>query len=60
MSNTLERQYLNYIWNKKDGIYYVSSMPPADKRCLEDNQFFEWLSSLELLSGFSLFSEFMR
>jgi len=60
MEDTLQRQYLDYIWNSKNGIYYVSSMPPADKRCLEDKRFFEWISSLELLSGFSLFSEFMR
>lgn len=60
MENKLQKQYLDYIWNGNNGIYYVSSMPPADKRCLEDRRFFEWLSSLELLSGFSLFPEFMK
>lgn len=60
MEDKLQKQYLHYIWNAKNGIYYVSSMPPADKRCLEDRRFFEWLSSLELLSGFSLFPEFMK
>jgi len=35
-------------------------MPPADKRRIEDKRFFEWLSTLELLSGFSLFPEFMK
>lgn len=59
MEDKLQRQYLNYIWNMKNGIYYVSSMPPTDKRYLEDRRFFEWFSTLELLSGFSLFSEFM-
>ena len=34
-------------------------MPPTDKRYLEDRRFFEWFNTLELLSGFSLFSEFM-
>jgi len=60
MDDTLQRQYIDYIWNGKSGIYYVSSMPPADKRHLEDKRFFEWFSSLELLSGFSLFPEFMK
>ena len=59
MDDTLQKQYLNYIWNKESGIYYISSMPPADKRFLEDRRFFEWLSTLELLSGFSLFPDFM-
>lgn len=60
MDDKLQKQYMEYIWNREKGIYYVSSMPPADKRCLEDKRFFEWLSSLELLSGFSLFPEFMN
>ena len=60
MEDKLQKQYLDYIWNGKTGIYYVSSMPPADKRYLEDKRFFEWLSTLELLSGFSLFPEFMK
>lgn len=60
MEDSLQRQYLDYIWNGKNGIYYVSSIPPADKRYLEDRRFFEWFSSLELLSDFSLFPEFIR
>jgi hypothetical protein len=60
MEDNLQKQYLEYIWNGKNGIYYVSSMPSADKRYLEDKRFFEWLSTLELLSGFSLFPEFMK
>jgi hypothetical protein len=60
MDDTLQRHYIDYIWNSKNGIYYVSSMPPTDKRRLEDKRFFEWLSSLELLSRLSLFPEFMK
>jgi len=60
MDDTLQRQYLDYIWNRKDGIYYISNFPPAQKRCLEDKDFFIWISILELLSGFSLFPEFMK
>ena len=60
MDDTLQRQWLEYIWNAKNGIYYLSSVPPSKKQCIEDRQFNEWLCSLELLSGFSLFSDFMK
>ena len=60
MDDTLQRQYLNYIWNKSEGIYYISNFAVSKKHCLEDKKFITWLSSLELLSGFSLFSEFMK
>ena len=60
MSDELERQYFNYLWNKKDGIYYVSSVPPADKQHIENKLFLQWFSTLELLSGFSLFPDFIK
>jgi hypothetical protein len=60
MDDTFQRNYLNYIWNGDKEIYYFSSMPPADKRRLEDKQFPEWLGALELLSYYSLFGEFMK
>lgn len=60
MEDTLQRHYLNYIWNRKEGIYYISNSAPAEKLCLEDKGFTTWLSALELLRGFSLFSEFMK
>jgi len=60
MDDTLQKQYINYIWYGKNGIFYVSNMPPADKRYLEDKRFFEWLSTLELISGFTLFPDFMK
>ena len=59
MDDTLQRQWLDYIWNIKEGIYYVSSVPPADKQYLEDKQFNQWFSTIELLSGFSLFRDYM-
>jgi len=59
MENTLQRQFLGYVWNGK-GIYYVSGIPPADKQPLEDKRFNQWFRTLELLSGFSLFSDFMK
>lgn len=60
MKDRLQKQYLDYIWNGEKGIYYVSSMPPSNKLRLEERRFSEWLSSIELLSGFSLFPEFME
>jgi hypothetical protein len=60
MSETLQRNYLNYIWNRQEGIYYVSDFPPNRKSVIEDKRFSVWLSTLENLSGFSLFPEFMK
>ena len=60
MSDELERQYLDYLWNKKDGIYYVSSVPPAYIQYIEDKFFLHWFSTLQLLSGFPLFPQFMK
>jgi len=60
MDDTLQRQYLGYIWKRKAGVFYLSDFPPAEKKSLEDRNFFVWLSILECLSGFSLFPEFMR
>jgi hypothetical protein len=60
MKDTLQRQWLDYIWNANGGIYYVSGVPPADKQNLEDERFDQWFRTLELLSGFSLFSDYMK
>ena len=59
MPDELQRKYISYIWNKKEGIYYISNFALAEKQRLEDKRFTMWLSSLEILSGFSLFPEFM-
>ncbi len=59
LTDELQRSYLAYIWNKQEGIYYISDFAPAEKRHLEDKKFTMWLSALEILSGFSLFPELM-
>lgn len=41
-------------------IMYMSSFLPNVIKILEDKEFTVWLSLLELLSGYSLFGEFMR
>lgn len=60
IDDNLQRQYLDYIWNRNDGIYYISNFAPVKKLYLEDRGFTMWLSALESLSGFSLFSKFME
>lgn len=60
MDDMLQRQYLCYIWDKQVGIYYISDFAVSKLHSLEDKKFSTWLSSLELLSGFSLFPEFMK
>ena len=60
LSEEVQRKYLKYLWNRKEGIYYISNSAPADTASLESKKFNTWLSNLEALSGFSLFSEFMQ
>jgi hypothetical protein len=60
MDDSLQRQYLEYIWHRKGGIYYLTNFPISDKRKVEDRSFYSWLSALGYLSGFSLFGEFMK
>jgi hypothetical protein len=60
LDDTIQKQYLDYIWHRKGGIYYISDFPPSEKRNLENKDFTIWLSLLEILSGFSLFSEYMK
>jgi len=60
MEDALQRQYLDYIWNGINGVYYVSSIPPVKKQYLADKGFSEWFGVLELLSGFSLFPDYMK
>ncbi|MDF2587627.1 MAG: hypothetical protein K0S41_1468 [Anaerocolumna sp.] len=59
LDKSKEREYLEYIWNRKDGIYYCTGNPPSDIQSLESNNFINWISGLECLSGFLLFPEFM-
>lgn len=60
MPEELQRQYLDYIWHRKGGLYYLPNFPAAEKKNAEDKNFHLWLSILECLCGFSLFSEFMH
>ena len=54
-----ERDFLEYIWHRKDGIYYCTNCPSSDIYFLESKNFLTWLSGLENLCNFSLFPEFM-
>ncbi len=58
MPDELQRQYLKYIWDKPEGIYYVSGLAVSEKISFEDRRFKQWLSAFDLLSGFTLFMEF--
>ncbi len=54
-----QRVFLEYIWHRKEGIYYRTNSPSSDVEYLESKNFLTWLSGLEELSNFSLFPEFM-
>ena len=60
VDDILQRHWLDYIWNQSGGMYYISSVPPAGKQNLEDALFPQWLNILEVLSGFSLFPDYMK
>ena len=60
IDDILQRHWLDYVWNQSGGMYYVSSVSPADKQSMEDGRFAQWLSILEVLSGFSLFADYMK
>lgn len=60
LEDEIQRNYLDYIWHRKEGIYYLTGFPVSDKIHLEDRRFHSWLTALGYLSGFSLFTEFMR
>jgi hypothetical protein len=60
MDEALQRKYLDYLWRRKEGIYYIYESVPEGKLRVEDKKFTSWLSALEALSGYSLFPEFMQ
>lgn len=59
LDKEVEKSYLEYIWNRKDGIYYCCGGPLSDIEYLESKSFLIWLSGLESLCDFSLFPEYM-
>ena len=60
MDETMQHQYLNYVWYRKDGIYYTSNMSTDILHNVDSKGFITWMSTLEILSGFSLFPLFMK
>ncbi|HKL99493.1 MAG TPA: hypothetical protein VJZ06_06260 [Mobilitalea sp.] len=59
MDEAKQRVFLEYIWHRKEGIYYRTNSSSSDVEYLESKNFLAWLSGLEDLSNFSLFPEFM-
>lgn len=60
LDQAMERAFLKYIWNRKEGIYYRTDGPASDIIYLESKSFLTWLSGLESLSEFTVFPEFMN
>lgn len=59
LPESLQRQYLKYIWYRDEGIYYRTNTPANQVEYLESKRFPVWLTGLETMSRFSLFPEFM-
>lgn len=60
LDKAIERDFFEYILNRKDGIYYIAGGPLSDKLFLESKGFLTWISGLECLSGFYCFPEYMN
>ncbi len=60
LDSAIEREFLTYIWNRNEGIYYRTDCSPLETYYLESKKFSTWLTSLETLSAFSLFPDFMH
>lgn len=60
LTESLEKSFLKWIWNKEGGIYYVYSSCLNDIPALDANHFCGWLEALELLSRFNSWRTFTR
>ncbi len=59
LDDDTQLNFMNYIWHRKQGIYYRTNMPVSDVHRLESKHFSCWLNGLENLKDFSYFPEFM-
>ncbi|HOD92271.1 MAG TPA: hypothetical protein PLT91_00650 [Clostridia bacterium] len=59
LDDETQLNFLNYIWYRKQGIYYRTNMPVSDVQRLESKYFSCWFTGLENLKDFSLFPEFL-
>ena len=60
LGDTLQRQYLDFIWSGKARNVYVTSIAPTALQHLENKAFIPWLVKLEILSPLTLFPEFIK
>jgi len=58
--DTLQRLYLRYLWDRRDGIYYISNASVNNVCCIEDRSFGMWLGVLEYLIKYPQFVEFAQ
>jgi hypothetical protein len=59
LSVELERKLLQWIWNRPEGIYYITDQCPGVYQDVNSGQFHQWLHGIELLSDFQLWPEFV-
>ncbi len=60
LDKAMEQAFFEYIWRRCEGIYYVTGMPLDTAIPVDSKYFSTWLSSLECVSNFSMFPEFMQ
>lgn len=54
----IEIKLLNWIWHRKEGIYYITNHCPADCQPIAEGSFYDWIHGIELLSDFKHWPDF--
>jgi len=59
LSAKTEKLFLDWVWNKEGGIYYVCGERMSDLPALNSKEFSSWLEGLEILARFDSWHERM-
>jgi hypothetical protein len=58
LPDEIEIKLLDWIWNRPEGIYYVTNFRISDYHDLNSKYFHSWLYAVELLSNFKHWPEY--
>ncbi|HTX79252.1 MAG TPA: hypothetical protein VMC62_06265 [Longilinea sp.] len=59
LSNEMEKLFLEWVWNKEGGIYYVCGLHMNSLPALTSREFCSWLEGLEILARFGAWHKHM-
>jgi len=58
LPDEIEMNLLQWIWNRPEGIYYITNQCPTNYQDIQSGSFHYWLLGIELLSNFRHWSDF--